>query len=232
MGHGPRVTERTSTAPPSLPPSEPRPSSRPRFDLGERPLRAQLVAALVLGLAVVSIPLYLWRRPKTEAEPSRDKAPVASSSVDVKAATALLPLDTKAAPRAPSLSEMRVLSCGDAKRGKGESRAERASLQSTSCDRPDGFDKLFAKAIADSASCVPEGNGGSIAYRADLGFSRKKNPIHVSAPKDGRSLKSGKIASACLHEIRKKLDGTALDMRHDHPRYRLEIVATYPGAVK
>ena len=226
------MTERSSSAPPSLPPSEPRPSSRPRFDLGERPLRTQLVAALVVGLAAVSIPLYLWRRPKAEAELAHDKAPAASAKVDVTPAAVGAPLEGKTASRAPSLSEMRVLSCGEGKRGKGESRAEHTSLKSESCDRPDGFDKVFAKAIADSASCVPEGNGGSIAYRADLGFSRKKKPIQVSAPKDGRSLKSGKIASACLHEIRKKLNGTALDMRHDHPRYRLEIVATYPGAVK
>ena len=54
----------------TVPPSEPR-SSRASFDAldaqVDRPARLQMIVALILGLVLVAIPLYLWRRPRAES---------------------------------------------------------------------------------------------------------------------------------------------------------------------
>src|SRR6185503_11184015 len=63
-GHGPASSRA------SVPPSEPR-SSRASFEAldaqVDRPARLQMIVALILGLVLVAIPLYLWRRPRAES---------------------------------------------------------------------------------------------------------------------------------------------------------------------
>src|SRR5690242_10600902 len=57
-------------SPSSHPPSEPRADKRRTADFGlgyDRPARLQMIVALVLGLVLVAIPLYLWRRPRAES---------------------------------------------------------------------------------------------------------------------------------------------------------------------
>src|SRR5512140_1027414 len=75
------------------PPSEPRPDRRARdFGLGyDRPARLQMLVALVLGLVLVAIPLYLWRRPRAES-------PIVSAQPDAEAAPLAASLDLDAGP--------------------------------------------------------------------------------------------------------------------------------------
>src|SRR6185369_2394799 len=72
---------------PSSPPSQPSPYRYLGRGGGERPVRLQIIIALVAGLILVAVPLYLWRRPRPEPIPSADAAvadagaPAAVSSV-------------------------------------------------------------------------------------------------------------------------------------------------------
>src|SRR5688572_28817811 len=59
---------------PSSPPSQHSPYRYLGRGGGERPVRLQIIIALVAGLILVAVPLYLWRRPRPESIPSADAA--------------------------------------------------------------------------------------------------------------------------------------------------------------
>lgn len=204
----------------SWPPSEPR-SSRASLDAldaqVDRPARVQMIVALVLGLVLVAIPLYLWRRPR--AQP----IPIAAGAVDAGALPSVMGPTPAAAEERLITAEARVLSCHDP--GPKKTAPEQ-------CDHVIELEKAFARAIEDSASCVTrEGDGGTITYVADVGF--KKRTVTVTLPKDGRTLKNPKVVAACEKAVRSKLSSLSLDaIKHEHARYRVSITATYPGWVK
>src|SRR5437763_10282320 len=99
-------------APHSHPPSEPRVEKRTAKDFGagyDRPARLQMLVALVLGLVLVAIPLYLWRRPRAES-------PIVSAQPDAEAAPLAASLDADAGDDAGgpvAIGEFKVLECHD-----------------------------------------------------------------------------------------------------------------------
>ena len=226
----PIFPSRASVAPPpgpsasrlSVPPSEPRGSRASLSNLDsqiEAPARLQMIVALVLGLVLVAIPLYLWRRPRAESiAVSRSAAGAGSLSTPVTTPPPSAEGDAKI-----TISEARVLQCQDA--GTKKTSPEQ-------CDHLPELEKAFAKAIEESATCLPkEAGGGTVQYIADVSF--KKKSIAVTAPKDGRTLKNAKAAGACATAVKGKLSVLALDaMTHQHARYKVSITATYPGPVK
>jgi len=212
IGHGP-ISSRAL-----LPPSEPK-SSRTSFDAldaqVDRPARLQMIVALILGLVLVAIPLYLWRRPRAE-----------SISVNAGAIDAgVLPAVTAAAPSPVeeklAIGDAKILSCHDP--GLKKTLPEQ-------CDHVAELEKAFAKAIEESASCVPkDAGGGTLIFVVDAHF--KKKTIAVSTPKEGRTLKSSKIAGSCEKAVKSKLSGLPFEsIKHEHMRYRVSITATYPSA--
>jgi hypothetical protein len=210
---------------PSMPPSDPRPSAVTRVPSAEisaggldRPARIQMVVALVLGLALVAIPLYLWRRPRSEGALGPEEAKTAAAAVlDASPAVA------DAAPPAVVLSEAVVLECHD-------SGSRRTSPDQ--CDHVAAVEKALAHAIEESASCVPTSSGGGVLpFVADISFARKRNPIQLTIGKDGRTLKGAKVSGACATAVKHALGDLSLDgMAHAHGRYKVQIVATYPSA--
>ncbi len=198
--------------------------------------RLQLAAVLALLGVLVAIPLYLWRRPRavpeefsqaTEADAAVElAAPVASGAPAATAAE----VDAGPPPPAPApplpagltLSEPRITECHD----PGSKRTA-----ARDCDHLPAFERALARAIADNASCVPAGPGGAIAYSADVSYQRKRQPIMLSLPREGRTLKGARTAAACAAAVRKTLATVALeDATHAHSRYRVEILATYAAA--
>jgi hypothetical protein len=207
----------------SVPPSEPRSTSRASFSQldmsADRPARLQMIVALILGLVLVAIPLYLWRRPRAESI-------AASNSVDAgvdpastgAAAPSVVPDETK-----PTLGEAKSILCQDP--GPKKTAPEQ-------CDHVVEVEKAFAKAIEESASCVPkDAGGGTIQYVADVSFKRKA--LNVATPKDGRTMKNTKVTTACQAAVKSKLQALSLEtVGHAHARYKIAITASYPGAVK
>ena len=206
----------------SVPPSEPRSTSRGSFsqiDLqADRPARLQMIVALLLGLVLVAIPLYLWRRPRAESiaatgsadagsDPASSPAPVTTSMEDAKL----------------SLGEAKSILCQDP--GPKKTAPEQ-------CDHVVEVEKAFAKAIEESASCVPkDAGGGTIQFVADVSF--KKKALNVAVPKDGRTFKNAKVVSACHAAVKSRLQALSLDpITHTHSRYKIAITASYPGSVK
>jgi hypothetical protein len=222
----PKAGGQSAHARASDPPSEPRGASRTSFgalDLAaERPARLQMIVALVLGLLLVAIPLYLWRRPRAEsiAAAAASSSFAAEPSVTPGApATSGAPLDE----RSPTLGEVRSLQCQDP--GSKKTTPEQ-------CDHLVEIEKALAKAIVETAGCVPrDAGGGTVEYVADVSFKRKA--IHVLTPKDGRSMKNARVVAACQSAVKSKLQSTSLDgVTHAHARYRIALTASYPGPVK
>jgi len=176
-----------------------------------------MIVALILGLVLVAIPLYLWRRPRAEA------ISVNAGGADAGVLPAVTAATTGAVEEKLVVGEPKILSCHDP--GPKKTPPEQ-------CDHVAELEKAFAKAIEDSVSCVPrEAGGGTIIFVADVTF--KKKTASVSTPKEGRTLKSSKVAGTCEKAIRNKLSTLPFEaMKHEHARYRVSITATYPGAVK
>lgn len=218
---------------PSHPPSEPRPlATRPGADAGpEGPGRFQLIVVLLLILVLVTIPLYLCRRPVAIPEdPAKlgdvDASTMTTVEIDGSPATASnpsAPTSTDAGVTVPAgmvLSEAHVLECHD----PGSKRTAPKD-----CDRLPALEHAFAQAIADNAACVPPGSGGgSILYDLDASYQRKKQPVMLTLPHEGRTLKNAKAINACAAGVKKSLASvTPTDVAHAHSRYKIEIVATY-----
>ncbi len=213
--------------PPSRPPSDPRPlPSRAGADWGgppspyDPPVRLQMMAAVILAIVLIAVPLYLWRRPRavTDAvagdggtqEAAVAESPYVSQEIDAESAQSL------------RLGDARVIECRDPGSKK---------VPSEHCDALPTFAKGFADAILAAKDCIPRSAGaGSITYVADVGFSRRRVPIKLALPKDGRSYRSAKVVGGCAAAVRAGVTGIPIDaIPHSHVNYKIAVVATYPA---
>jgi hypothetical protein len=189
---------------------------------GERPARAQLAGAIVLGVALVGSGLYLWRRPSTSsANAASDTATTAPSTSGSREGAAAIFSAPEAGPPSPvRLSPARILACQD--RGPKRTPADQ-------CDHLAPVEETLSRAIEQSAACVPPAAAGAtIEYVADVSFSRRK--VRVAMPRAGRSLDDRKALGACASAVRGAMQGVMLDsITHDHARYKIAVTATYTG---
>lgn len=211
-GSSPDAAHGPSSSRASVPPSEPR-ASRASFaalaDAAERPARLQMIVAALLLLVLVAIPLYLWRRPRA-----------ASIAVSTERDAGEPPPPEPPPPEPKvALGAPKTIGCHD----PGPKRTP-----PDQCDRLLDVERALAAAIQETVACVPDGaGGGSIGYVADVSF--RKRSIGVITPRDARSIKNDKIVAACRAAVRARMEKVALDgiAKHEHARYRIEIVATY-----
>jgi hypothetical protein len=211
---------------PSHPPSDPHPALTRAvgfFGAEDRPVRLQLVGALLLGLVLVASGLYLWRRPRSGGDGSSSE-PAAAAPAPVSAAgdAGAVALVVEAGTASPiALSDPRVLTCRD--RGSKKTPPDQ-------CDHLASIEHALSNAISQAASCVPgPGAGGTIEYVADVSFSRHK--VTVSLPRAGRSVHDRKVLHACSTAVRGAMQGVALDgVDHQHARYQIAVTATYRGS--
>ena len=215
---------------PSHPPSEPH-SALARasgiLDAEDRPVRVQLVGALLLGLVLVASGLYLWRRPHSSDATASD--PASGSAAPSLAALggdagfgAIVGPGVDAGSSGPvSLSDARILACQD--HGSKTTAPD-------ACDHLTPIEQALSSAINQASSCVPGAvGGGTIEYVADVSFARHK--VNVTLPRAGRSVHDRKALRACSSAVRGALQGVALDgVDHQHARYKIAVTATYRGA--
>ncbi len=211
----------------SHPPSDPRPtrarSSGDGFPTEDRPPRAQLIAAAVLGVVLVAAGLYVWRRPHGAADPLASAAAPSASALAVEDARAPTALLDAGGPSPVTLSEARVIGCHD--KGPRKTPAEQ-------CDHVVTVEQALAQAIEQAASCgASSTTGGTIEYVADVSFSRRK--VRISLPRGGRSLHERKVVGACSTAVREAMDSVTLDgADHEHARYQISVTATYRGKIQ
>ncbi len=174
-----------------------------------------MIVALTLGLVLVAIPLYLWRRPRAESIGPSGSAEAGAAIASPVSAPSAEVVDAK-----PILGDPRNVMCQSP--GGKKTPADQ-------CDHLPEVERALASAITEAARCMPkEVGGGTVTYVADVSFKRKT--IHVGTPKEGRSVKNPKVVAACQAAVRARLQTLAFDpIVHAHARYKIAITATYAG---
>ena len=206
----------------------------------DRVARMQTIAAIVLGLVLIAIPLYLWRRPRADAPP-------VTSAITLNDAGALFgePPDASAAsssaPQAPTvaLSEAKVIEVP---------RHRVATDGAAGLQSPRAARKSLAAAITGAASCVPSSlGGGTLVYVVDATSSGSAGPSSSSFPRTAarsarrpapsarstpsRQRRSPPRRASASSKCRTGLAGATLEgIPHQHGRYKIAITATYAAS--
>lgn len=183
----------------------------------DRPIRAQVVLALLGGLIVLAIPLYLLRSPAAQPEAKNQEVPVGfAPSVPAGA-------EKKQDDKGLVLEEAAQVKCASS----SETRGSTGQL----CDRLPFFEKALAQAIEDSMDCAPRtGDGGSLNYVLSIDFNL--NTMHVFPGASG--VWTGPQARRATQCVKKALPAPDWSkVPHNFRFYQIAILATYkpPKAV-
>jgi hypothetical protein len=185
----------------------------------DRPLRAQVVVALVCAAMLIAVPLYLWRKPSTRT----GAAPVsASASASASAAARLLaPLAPPAPPTPPArltLGAVQKVRCG--------ASPAATPNEGTLCDTLGPFEEALKKAVLTNEDCAPKSKvKGSINYVLTVDFAHKKLHVFPGASGDWRG-KQARRATSCIGNAVKVGDW---NIPHQYRFYALAVLATYAG---
>ena len=193
--------------------------SRRRLGVGggagnDRPLRAQIVVALVAALALVAVPMYLMRGPS-----AHKTAPVPSASGSAAPAPSAAPLpsaEPKKPPERLKLGAPQRVRCGNARGNQ---------LEGSACDQLAVFEEALAKTIRENENCGPRvKDQGSINYVLTIDFVERKLHVFPGASGDFRGPQARR-ATECVKRALPKPDWTSI--QHQFRRYTIAILATY-----
>jgi hypothetical protein len=197
----------------------------------DRPARVQLIVALVLGLSLVAIPLYLWRRPRaSDAGSAVDGGALVaagdpgsgdggSGGDDGGMSVSSLATTSAALPAGNPI----VAECHD----RGSKRTA-----SSACDRLPSVEAAVQQAVTDVGACFPAGAAGAASttrpvvatYAIDVSFLRKKNPLRVTLTTDPPSSGTRSQRNACAGRVKAKLAAVSLaGVAHEHERYLITL---------
>lgn len=201
---------------PSTPPSQPSPY-RQLGSGGQQPVRVQMIIGLVVGLVLVAIPLYLWRRPE-QADDAVVPAPEATGTAAPSATNPYVPLmDADEVPRV-KVSPYRTIRCQD--RGPGKTPPER-------CDHVTFFEDALTRAIRENALCGPETKtGADISIVMDIHFRKKKLEIFRGKSSSLPASQTTELFKCLKRAMPKKPNWSSIP--HQHTRYVVNVKATYP----
>jgi hypothetical protein len=184
----------------------------------DRPLRAQVIVALVCVSMLIAVPLYLWRKPSTKAT-----APAPSASASAASGPQAVP-KSSAAAAAPAIPPR--LSLGPVQKVRCGSSAAAAPNEGSLCDSLGPFEEALKKAITETESCAPKpGAKGSINYVLTVDFPRKKVHVYPGASGEWRG-KQARRATTCVSRAIKVADW---NIPHQYRFYALAVLATYAG---
>jgi hypothetical protein len=188
---------------------------------GERPLRAQLVVALVAILILLAVPLYLWRRPGGGEKPVRDAGAESQKKMPavIEAGAAVIgERDAGVGNERVRLTPPQRIKCGSSPK---DSRQE-GSL----CDSLGFFEQALQKAIRSTVECAPKAKEeGTINFVLNVYFTNKN--VHVFPGASGKW--KGKQARRATECVKRALPTPPWDtITHQYRFYTIAIMATYP----
>jgi len=186
---------------------------------GDRPLRAQVIVALVCVAMLIAVPLYLLRMPSTKTTPAQAASSASSSSGPQAVPTAPPATAGSAAPASRlTLGAVQKVRCGaspSASQGEG-----------TLCDTLAPFEEALKKAVLASEDCAPKAKvKGSINYVLTVDFVRKKLHVFPGASGDWHG-KVARRAASCVSSATKIADW---NIPHQYRHYAIAVLATYAG---
>jgi hypothetical protein len=189
----------------------------------DRPLRAQIVVALVVVCVLIAVPLYLLRRPggKSSAAAASASAglhldagatPLASNS----AGTALTPLDAGKPPERIRVGAVQRVRCGASAGGGHEGNI---------CDSVPTFEEALSKAVRENPDCTPKPNDqGTLNYVLTIDFTKKALHLFAGASGGWRG-KQARRSIACVKRAFVQPDWTTI--QHQYRFYTIAALATY-----
>jgi hypothetical protein len=181
---------------------------------GERPIRAQAVVAFALGVALVSVPLYLLRRPSPSTSPSLADAQTAGFGGVI-----LSEVDAGAEATDVLLGPLQRVRCGPS--------PSQISGEGGLCDALPLLEAALRQGIQSNVDCAPRtGKEGSINYVLEVDF--KQSRLNVFAGKSGswRGTRARRAVTCVLRSL-PPLPWTQI--AHQHQYYAIAILATYPA---
>lgn len=190
-------------------------------------MRVQLIIALIAGLVLVAVPLYLWRRPK----PS--KADAIDAGADALAIDAAVPVDAAGNALAAALDgsavstnditleKVRMVKCQ--RPGPGRTTPDM-------CDRQPFFEEALVKAVLENTSCAPKlPKGGSVSFALKIDY--KKKTFHLWAGRSGTI--RGKRAAPVIDCVSRALPQPNWDtLGHQYTIYTIALQAVFPPSEK
>lgn len=225
----------------STPPSQPSPYRYLGRGGAERPVKVQIIIALVAGLVLVAVPLYLWRRPQPETIPSADAATV--GAVPPPGGSLPLPggMPPGAAPGGPGfpgaplpggavapgadagagsrieVAPVKTLKCQDP--GPGRTPPER-------CDSIRFFEESLVRAIRESQACAPSAKSSYVvSFVLEMHFSKKRTNLFLGKSTTLSKAKRKELVR-CVERAMASPDWDRIP--HQHSKYVINAVATYP----
>ncbi|MSP23883.1 MAG: hypothetical protein EXR75_01720 [Myxococcales bacterium] len=189
---------------------------------GQQPVRVQMILGLLVGLVLVAVPLYLWRRPERAslgAPASEGSADAASKSrvADPSAPSHVPLVDAPAAASKLRLEPFKTVRCSDA--GPGKTPPER-------CDHITFFEDALARAVKENVLCAPATKTGTtVSFVMDLNFRRKA--LHLFRGKSS-SLPAAQTKElfSCIAKAMPTPDWDSIP--HQHARYVVNLTVAYP----
>jgi len=177
-----------------------------------------MIIALVAGLVLVAVPLYLWRRPEPGADADAMAAALDGGAVAPGGTVPYVPLvDASAASPKVKLSPFKTIRCVDP--GPGKTPPER-------CDHISFFEDALARAIRDNVLCGPSTKtGATVSVVMDMNFRKKKLKLYR-----GKSSTISKTRTKELFRCIERAMPTPEwgSIPHQHARYVVNVKATYP----
>lgn len=186
---------------------------------GDRPLRAQVIVALVCAAMLIAVPLYLWRKPSTRATTSPALAS-ASASGGQPALTKVPSNATAATTPAPrlTLGAVQKVRCG--------ATPSASQSEGTLCDTLGPFEEALKKAVLTSENCAPKAKAkGSINFVLTVDFTHKKLHVFPGASGEWHG-KVARRAASCVSQAIKIADW---NIAHQYRHYAIAVLATYAG---
>jgi hypothetical protein len=176
---------------------------------------------LVVGLVLLAVPLYLWRRPSGTENAPKDAGSDAKSAALLGDA-ALAGLDGGARDERVKLGKLQRIKCAASPTAQGQ--------EGNLCDQLTSIEQAFQKAVRESGECAPKAKQeGSINYVLNVDFSSKKLHIFPGASGSWRGPQARKAAKCVLNNVAAP---TWDSIQHQYRYYQIAILATYraPGA--
>ncbi len=203
------------------------PSSR-RLGVGpgggrDRPLRAQIVVALVAVSVLIAVPLYLLRRPSGKsAAPVGGSAALDAGKAPLSAGDAgasVTPLDAGKPAERLRVAAVQHVRCGASANGGHEGNV---------CDSVPFFEDTLAKAVRENPDCSPKANEtGTVNYVLTVDFQRKALHLFAGASGQWRG-KQARRAIACIKRVFPAPDWATI--QHQYRFYTIAVLATYVPA--
>lgn len=202
---------------PSAPPSEPalrRLGVRSSAQL-DKPIRAQVIFGIALGLVVIALPLYFFRRPEPAQGPESEVAPLGFAPVVPSSSS------EKKEDGRVRLGEVERVRCGASPNAVGGS--------GRLCDPLPFFEKALANSILSSIDCAPRtGEAGTLNYVLKIDFAQKQTHVFPGASGKWRGPQA-RHATKC---VKQGLAAPEWDkIEHQFRYYEIAILATYAPPV-